>query len=57
VRPATALYRTDVSEFILPYEAVRTAESPAAALTEFLKSTYNAAATLAAWDRIDLERK
>jgi hypothetical protein len=57
VLPTAALYRTDLSEFILPYEAVRTAESPATALTEFLKSTYDAAATLAAWDRIDLERK
>ncbi len=55
-RPAAAFYSTDLSEFILPYEAVRTAESPAAALTEFLNSTYDAAATLAAWNRTDLER-
>ena len=56
VRPAAAFYSTDLSEFILPYEAVRTAESPATELTEFLASTYDAAATLAAWNRSDLER-
>jgi hypothetical protein len=56
-RPAAAFYSTDLSEFILPYEAVRTANSPAAELTEFLTSTYDAAATLAAWNRNDLERK
>jgi hypothetical protein len=56
VRPAAAFYSTDLSEFILPYEAVRTAESPASELTEFLASTYDAAATLAGWNRIELER-
>ena len=56
-RPAAAFYSTELSEFILPYEAVRTANSPATALTEFLTSTYDAAAALAAWNRIDLERK
>ena len=41
----------------LPYEAVRTAENPAQALLLFLQTTYDAAATLAAWDRAALERK
>jgi uncharacterized protein DUF5996 len=57
VQPAAASYNTDFNEFILPYEAVRTAPSPADALTAFLTSTYDAAATLAGWDRTSLERK
>jgi Family of unknown function (DUF5996) len=57
VRPAAAFYNTDFNEFILPYDAVRTAASPAGDLTAFLASTYDAAATLAGWTRADLERK
>ncbi|HXI31701.1 MAG TPA: DUF5996 family protein [Vicinamibacterales bacterium] len=57
VQPAAAYYSTDFNEFILPYEAVRTAPSPADALTAFLTSTYDAAAALAGWDRTSLERK
>jgi hypothetical protein len=45
-----------MGEFVLPYEAVRTAEDPDAALTAFLQSTYAAAATLGQWDRAALER-
>ena len=57
VRPAAAAYRADLGEFILPYDAVATAPSPEAALTEFLESTYRAAADLARWNRGDLERR
>jgi hypothetical protein len=57
VRPAAAFYSTDFSEFILPYEAVRTAASPAAELTAFLDSTYDDAAKLANWNRGELERR
>jgi hypothetical protein len=57
VRPAAAFYSRELSEFILPYEAVRTAASPAADLGAFLDSTYERAATLAEWKRADLERK
>jgi hypothetical protein len=57
VQPAAAYYSTELNEFILPYEAVRTAASPADDLTAFLSSTYDAAATLAAWNRAELERK
>ncbi len=57
VRPAAAFYSKDLSIFILPYEAVRTAASPPAELTAFLKSTYDTAATLAGWNRLELERK
>ena len=57
VRPAAAFYSRDFNEFILPYETVRTAPSPADDLTAFLTSTYEAAATLGSWNRADLERK
>jgi len=57
VRPKAAFYSTDFSEFILPYEAIRTAESPESDLTAFLTSTYDGAANLAKWNRVDLERR
>jgi hypothetical protein len=57
VRPAAAFYSADFNEFILPYDAVRTAPVPADDLTAFLASTYDAAALLAGWDRAELERK
>ena len=57
VRPAAAFYSKDLSEFILPYEAVRAAASPEKELTAFLESTYERAAALAQWNRADLERK
>ncbi len=56
VGPAEAYYFPDMGEFVLPYEAVRTAASPDAALLEFAESTYAAAADLAGWDRPALER-
>jgi uncharacterized protein DUF5996 len=56
VRPAEASWSRDFGEFILPYDAVRTAADPDAMLTEFAQSTYEAAAELARWDREALER-
>lgn len=56
VAPAGARWDDGLSEFLLPYEAVRTAADPDAVLLEFLQSTYEAAATTAAWDRNALER-
>lgn len=56
IGPAAARYDHDLGEFVLPYEAVRTAADPDAALLEFLDSTYAAAAELAGWDRAALER-
>jgi Family of unknown function (DUF5996) len=40
---------------LLPYEAVRTARDPRAALLDFLESAYEAGADAAGWDRKDLE--
>jgi hypothetical protein len=56
VTPAPAFYSRDFGEFILPYDEVRQASSPDEALLDFLQSTYEAAATLAHWDRAELER-
>ena len=56
IAPAAAYYHTGLSEFILPYDAVRTAADPDAELRAFLRSTYDAAADLARWDRGTLER-
>jgi hypothetical protein len=55
VRPSTAFYSEQAGEFLLPYEAVRTAADPEATLLEFLQSTYEAAAECAQWDRAALE--
>jgi Family of unknown function (DUF5996) len=55
VAPAEAFWSKDLGEFILPYDAVRTAREPEAALMAFLQSTYAAAADLGRWDRKELE--
>jgi hypothetical protein len=55
VRPDAAFFSRELGEFILPYEAVRTAEAPDTMLLEFLQSTYEAAADAAHWDRAALE--
>jgi hypothetical protein len=55
VRPAAAFFSQELGEFLLPYDAVRTAADPDALLLEFLQSTYEAAANLAGWDRAALE--
>jgi hypothetical protein len=47
----------DWQEFVLPYGEVRSAADPDALLTGFLQSTYDAAADLADWDRVRLERE
>jgi len=56
VMPSVAFYSADLREFILPYDAVRQAENPDQFLLEFLQTTYEAAASLANWDRKSLER-
>jgi uncharacterized protein DUF5996 len=55
VRPEAAFFSEAAGEFILPYDAVRTAADPDQALLEFLQSTYEAAADAAKWDRDALE--
>jgi hypothetical protein len=55
VRPEQAFFSEELGEFILPYDAVRTAADPEGALMEFLQRTYEAAADLGHWDRAQLE--
>ena len=55
VLPVEAYYSSELSEFVLPYDAVRQAHDPEATLMAFLQSTYDAAADLGAWDRPALE--
>jgi uncharacterized protein DUF5996 len=55
VRPSQAFFSAELGEFVLPYDAVRTAADPEGALLEFLTSTYNAAADTGKWDRANLE--
>ena len=57
VKPETATYNPQVKEFVLPYDAVRTAESPDETLLAFAQSTYDAASNLGNWDRAALEEK
>jgi hypothetical protein len=57
VVPQGAYYHETLGEFVLPYEAVRQADSPETALRAFLDSTYEAAAELGNWDRAALERQ
>jgi hypothetical protein len=51
VMPDAAFFDETLGEFILPYDAVRTAADPDEALLAFLESTYEAAARLGSWDR------
>jgi hypothetical protein len=55
VRPARASFNKELGEFILPYDAVRTAPDPKQALLDFLQSTYEAAAVAGKWNRAELE--
>ncbi len=55
VKPSQAFFSRELGEFLLPYDAVRTAADPEAILTAFLHSTYEAAADLGKWDRDALE--
>lgn len=55
VRPDAAFWHEQVSEFVLPYDAVQSAADPDADLLAFLVSTYEAAADLGGWDRALLE--
>jgi hypothetical protein len=55
VKPDAAAWSKELGEFILPYDAVRTAKAPERELMAFLQSTYDAAADLGRWDRAALE--
>lgn len=56
VLPVQAYYSAALREYVLPYEAVRAAANPDETLLTFLQTTYEAAATLGAWNRTRLEQ-
>jgi hypothetical protein len=57
ILPSQAFYSTEMKEFILRYEDIRTSTTPELDLLNFFQSAYDAGATLGHWDRDSLERK
>jgi hypothetical protein len=55
IRPKETFYSEKLSEYILPYDAVRISKDPDRVLMDFLQSTYEAAASAGNWDRAALE--
>lgn len=55
-QPDAARYDTQLGEFLLMYDDVRTSADPAEAALAFCRSTYEAGARLGNWDRRSLER-
>jgi hypothetical protein len=55
IQPDAASYQPKLREFILPYDAVRTAEKPDEVLLDFAQSSYDAASKLGKWDRKALQ--
>jgi len=55
VSPESAFYHPQLKEFILMYDDLRRAQEPEKELLQFLESTYVAGATLAKWNRSELE--
>jgi hypothetical protein len=56
VAPRGAAYSAEIGQFLIDYEAIRTAASPDAALLDFMQTTYEAAANRGGWERKGLER-
>jgi hypothetical protein len=57
VQPRVARYDSQLGEFLLMYDDMRSSDSPGATLLDFCQSTYEAGATLGNWDRQELERQ
>src|SRR5438477_11695479 len=57
INPAAASFHPQLREFVLPYEDARRGQSPDDMILEFAQSTYDAASTLAKWDRAAFEEK
>jgi hypothetical protein len=56
IRPQAAYWDAQMGEFFLKYDDARAADSPDQAVLDFCRSTYEAGAKLAGWDRGNLER-
>ena len=52
IAPNTAFWSTEMGEFLLRYEDVRTSKSPRDVLREFFTSTYHTCSTLARWSDV-----
>ncbi|UJH66408.1 DUF5996 family protein [Allomuricauda sp. SCSIO 65647] len=57
VQPEQAFWSDEMGEFFLKYEDVQKSSNPDEVLLSFLRSTYEASAKTAQWDRAKLERK
>ena len=57
VQPAAAYWDTQLGEFLLKYEDVRTDAAPERRVLDFCQSTYEAGARVANWDRSVFERQ
>jgi hypothetical protein len=55
IQPEAGSYHKQMREFILPYDVVRSAESPDEVLLDFAQSAYDAASRLGKWDRDALQ--
>ena len=55
VRPPAAYFDEQLGEFMLPYEAARTAADPHQTVLDFFQSAYETIAQLAQWNRAQLE--
>ena len=56
VEPDAAFYHRELNEFILPYDAVRSARAPDDVIAAFIDSTYAVAATRGGWNRAALDQ-
>ena len=56
VQPQEAFYSDEMGEYFLKYEDVQRSDNPEKILTEFLQTTYEAAANTSNWDRVKLEK-
>lgn len=56
VNPSRAFYDSQLKEFLLMYDDIRTSNTRREDLLQFLQSTYQAGAELGAWNRKQLER-
>jgi Family of unknown function (DUF5996) len=50
IAPPGAEWNAEVGEFLLSYDAARSASDPTQAVLDFVRSTYDSAATLMGWD-------
>jgi hypothetical protein len=50
IKPITAFWHTQLGEFVLRYDDVRSSPSPEETLMQFFGSTYEVSAALAGWD-------